>query len=156
VDFDLAITVRRPPPDVLAFFLDLQDHLDDSPSSPVPELEKIPAGPTRVGTRWREVVKLAPGVRMTVWSTATAIEPDRRLAETFTSSWMHGTLEYTVSPTGNGTLLHQRETLTPKGPLRLLDRPIAAMLRPALVQRLEDVRDVLEAEGAQAAGSAPA
>ena len=154
MDFDLAITIRRPPAVVLAFFIDIQDRLDPSPSSPVPELEKVPAGPTTVGTRWREVVKLAPGVRMTVWSTVTAIEPGRLLAETFTSAWMHGTLEYTVSPTGNGTLLRQRETLTPKGPLRLFDRPIAAMLRPALVKRLEDVRDLLEAGAEEAAGAA--
>ena len=75
----------------------------------------------------------------------TAVEPDRRFAETFVSGWMHGTLEYTVSATGDGTLLRQRETLTPKGLLRLFDRPIAAMLRPALVKRLEETRDLLEA-----------
>ena len=88
---------------------------------------------------------MAPGVRMTVWSQVTDVDPDRRLEETFVSSWTHGTLEYTVSATGDGTLLRQPETLTPKGPLRLLDCPIAAMLRPALVKRLEETRDLLEA-----------
>jgi hypothetical protein len=148
VDFDIAVTVRRPPPDVLAFLVDIQDHVDPSPSSPVPEMEKIPPGPTRVGTRWREVVRLAPRVTMTVWSEVAALESGRRLAERFWSWWMRGTLEYTVVADGDGTLLRQRETLTPKGPLRLLDRPIAAMLGPAVTRRLADIRDVLEADRA--------
>lgn len=148
MNFDIAVKVRRPPAVVLAFFVDIQDHVDPSPSSPVPELEKIPAGPTVVGTRWREVVRMAPGVRMTVWSEVAALEPDRRMTETFWSSWMRGTLDYTVAADGDGTLLRQRETLTPKGPLRLFDRPIAAMLRPAVTRRLADIRDLLEADAA--------
>jgi len=151
VDFDLAVRIRRRPSDVLAFFIDLQDHVDRSPSSPVPELEKIPPGPTHVGTRWREVVRLAPGVRMTVWSEVATLEPGSRMTETFWSSWMRGTLDYTVVAEGRGTLLRQRETLTPKGPLRLFDRPIAAMLGPAVIRRLEAIRDLLEADLARAA-----
>jgi hypothetical protein len=149
VDFDLAIAIRRPPPDVLAFFVDVQDHVD--PTSPVPVMEKTPPGPTQVGTRWREVVKVGPGVRMTIWSVVTGIEPGVRLEERFSSSWMHGMLEYTVAPTAEGTLLRQRETLTPKGPLRLLDRPIAAMLGPNLVKRLQQIRELLEADATRAA-----
>jgi hypothetical protein len=91
---------------------------------------------------------MAPGVRMTVWSEVAALEPDRRMTETFWSSWMRGTLDYTVAADGDGTLLRQRETLTPKGPLRLFDRPIAAMLRPAVTRRLADIRDLLEADAA--------
>ncbi len=146
VDFDLSVTIRRPVHVVYAFLADIQDHLDRSPSSPVPELEKIPPGPTVVGTRWREVVRMAPGIRMTVWSEATAVEPDRRLTLAFTSAWMRGTLDYTVAATDDGTLLRQQETLTPKGILRLIDRPIAAMLGRAIVARLEDIRTLLEAD----------
>jgi hypothetical protein len=145
LDLDLAIAIRHPPFVVFEHLADLQDSGDHSPSSAVPELEKIPPGPTVVGTRWREVVPMVPGVRMTVWSQATDVDPDLQLEETFVSSWTDGTLEYTVSATGDGTLLRQPETLTPKGPLRLLDFPIAAMLRPALVKRPEETRDLLEA-----------
>jgi hypothetical protein len=98
---------------------------------------------------------------MTVWSEVTAVEPGSRLTERFWSSWMGGTLDYTVVAAGEGTLLRQRESLRPKGLLRLLDRPIAAMLRPNLVARLGAIRDLLEAddrrsERGPAGGDAPA
>jgi hypothetical protein len=88
---------------------------------------------------------------MTVWSEVATLEPGSRMTETFWSSWMRGTLDYTVVAEGRGTLLRQRETLTPKGPLRLFDRPIAAMLGPAVIRRLEAIRDLLEADLARAA-----
>jgi hypothetical protein len=82
---------------------------------------------------------------MTVWSEVTEVEPDRRLRERYWSSWMRGTLEYTLEPVPDGTLLRLRKSLSPKGPLRVLDRPIAAMLRPKEVWRLGAIRDLLEA-----------
>ena len=66
-------------------------------------------------------------------------------AETFRASWMTGRLTYTVAPVSAGTLFRQRETLTPKGPLRLLDSWIAGRLGPNLVARLEEIRDLLDA-----------
>jgi len=152
VDFDLPITIRRPPSAVFALLVDPQDYGDHTPSSVVPVLEKLPPGPTRPGTRWHEVVRLGPGMRMTIWSEVTAVEPDHRLRERYWSSWMRGTLEYTVEPVADATLLRMLKTLTPKGPFRLLERPIASMLRPREVERLEEIRDLLEAD---AAGKAP-
>jgi hypothetical protein len=143
VDFDLLVTVRRRPDEVIAFMADVQRYGDHSPR--VPEMEKIPAGPTCVGTRWREVVRLGPGLRMTVWSTATAYEPGRLLQLSFHASWMSGWLAYTVTPVPGGTLFRQRETLTPKGPLRLFDSQIGRMLGPSLIARLEAIRDQLDA-----------
>jgi hypothetical protein len=97
-------------------------------------LTKSPPGPTGVGTRWHEVVRVLPFLRMTVHSVVTAIDADRRLVLDFASSWMRGTLEYTFEPTADGgAVLRQRETLMPRGPLRLADRAIARMLRPNLV-----------------------
>ena len=145
MDFDIPITIRRPPPVVFAFFLDLGDYGDRSPSSLVPVMEKTPPGPTRPGTLWHEVVRLGPGMRMTIWSEVTEVEPHRRLRERYWSSWMRGTLEYTLEPVADGTLLRLRKSLTPKGLLRVLDRPIAAMLRPQEVWRLGAIRDLLEA-----------
>lgn len=144
MQFDLSVKIRRTPTEALAFMADIQRYNDDGTGSRVPVMEKIPAGPTRVGTRWREVVRVAPFLRMTIWSEVTAYEPARRLAESFRSSWMSGVLEYTVEPTADGTLLRQRETLTPRGPLRLLDGLIARPLRPNLVGRLEEIRALLE------------
>ena len=143
VEFDLSVTVRRRPDEVLAFVADVQRYGDHSPL--VPEMEKIPDGPTRVGTRWREVVRLAPGLRMTVWSEVVSYEPTECLVESFHAGRMGGRLAYTVTPIPGGMLFRQRETLTPKGPLRLFDAQIAGMLGPNLTARLQAIRDQLDA-----------
>jgi uncharacterized protein YndB with AHSA1/START domain len=147
VRFDLSVVVRRPPSAVFAVLADPQDYGDHSATSRVPVLTKSPAGPTGVGTRWHEVVRVAPFLRMTIRTVVTAIEANRRIVLDFAASWMHGTLEYTFEPTADGgAVLRQQETLIPRGPLRLADRAIARMLRPNLVQRLEAIRDLLEAD----------
>lgn len=145
MEFDLAVTIRRPPAVVFALLLDVGDYGDRSPSSLVPVMEKSPSGPTRPGTLWHEVVRVGPGMRMTVWSEVLEVDPERVLRERYWSSWMTGTLDYTLEPTTDGTRLRLRKTLVPKGPLRLLDRPIAAMLGPRELWRLEAIRDLLEA-----------
>jgi hypothetical protein len=150
MDFDVSVRVRRPPDAVFAMLADIQDYVD--PDSPVPEMEKIPVGPTKVGTRWREVVRLAPHFTMTMWSEVSGAEPGRRLDETFRGPWITGVLSYTIEPTDVGSLLRQRETLTPRGPLRLMAGPMERMLRPRIVQRLESIRDRLEAESATVRG----
>lgn len=69
MDYDLSVTICRPPDVVYATLADIQRYVQ--PGSPVPEMEKIPPGPTTVGTRWREVIRLAPFLTMTIWSEAT-------------------------------------------------------------------------------------
>lgn len=145
VEFDLAVTIRRPPAVVFALLLDVGDYGDRSPSALVPVMEKTPPGPTRPGTLWHEVVRLGPGMRMTIWSEVQEVVPDRLLLERYWASWMTGTLLYTLEPTADGTRLRLRKSLAPKGPLRLLDRPIARMLGPKELWRLEGIRDLLEA-----------
>jgi hypothetical protein len=143
VDFDLAVTIHRPPEATWALLDDIQDHV--RPDSPVPEMEKIPPGPVRVGTRWREVVRLAPFLTMTMWTEVTAVERGRLLGETFRGPWMTGRLTYEIEPVAEGCVLHQRETLAPHGPLRMVTGTMDRMLRPRLTARLESIRDLLEA-----------
>jgi hypothetical protein len=140
--FDISVQIRRPAATVFAALADIQRYVD--PGSAVPEMEKIPVGPTVVGTRWREVVRLAPHVTMTIWSEVTAIESDRLLEETFHGPWMRGTLRYTIEPTPNGCFVHQEQTITPLGPLRLVSPVMDRMFRPRVAARLESIRDGLE------------
>ncbi len=112
-EFDFPVLVRRPREAVFAFLADVQRHVH-GPGSPVLEMVKTPPGPTRAGTRWREVVRLAPWTTLTVWSEATAVQPGQLLAMTFRGPGMRGDLTYTLRPVEGGTmLLRQRETLTP-------------------------------------------
>jgi hypothetical protein len=142
MEFDLAVTIHRPPDAVYAVLADIQNYV--KPGSPVPEMEKIPPGPTGAGTRWREVVRLLPFMTMTMWSDVAEAVPGRRLAETFHGPWMTGRLTYEIEPTADGSVLHQRETLTPHGPLRLVEGRMDRMLRPRLMARLDSIRDLLE------------
>jgi len=147
MDYDISVTIRRPPEDVFAFLADVQDYIQ--PGSPVPEMEKIPAGPTTVGTRWRELVRLAPFLTMTVWSEVTAIEPGWRLELSFRGPGMTGWILYSIEPNEGGCVLRQRETLTPHGPLRLVAGPVDRMLRPRITERLEAIRDGLERQASR-------
>lgn len=108
-------------------------------------MEEPPPGPTEAGTPWHEVIRLGPRMRMTVWSEALEVDPDRLLRERSWASWMTGTLLDTHEPTADGTTLRLRKTLRPKGLLRVLDRPIVAMLGPQELWRLEAIRDLLGA-----------
>jgi hypothetical protein len=147
VDYDISVTIRRPPEVVYALLADVQDHAT-APGSPVAEMEKIPSGPTAPGTRWREVVRLVPGVAMTMWSTATLVEPPRKLHLSFQGPLMSGVLAYSIDPVEGGCRLRMVETLTPHGPLRLVAGPMSRMLRRRLVRRFDAIRDGLEQEGA--------
>jgi hypothetical protein len=142
MDYDLSVAVRRPSDAVYAALADIQRFID--PSSPVPEMEKIPAGPTAVGTRWREVIRLGPFLRMTMWSEVTAIEPDRRLEERFRGPWITGRLTYSIEPDEGGCVLRQQQTITPRGPLRLLAGLMDRMFRPRVTARLRAIREGLE------------
>lgn len=143
LDFDLAIEIRRAPEDVYTFLIDKEQH-PRPPGSPVLRLDRLTSGPVRVGTRWIEVIRVGPGMSLTVRSQADQVEPGVALGERFTSTWFTGRLSYTLEPVPVGTRLRQQETLRPRGPLALLDGPIDAALRPRLLSRLVDIRDLLE------------
>jgi hypothetical protein len=144
MDYDISVTIRRPPGDVFGVLADIQRYIH--PGSPVPKMEKIPAGPTAVGTRWREVVRLGPLLTMTIWSEVTAIEPGRRLEERFRGPGMTGRLVYTIEPNEAGCVLRQQQTITPHGPLRLVAGQMDGMFRARVTARLESIRDGIERE----------
>lgn len=140
--FDGSVLVGAPPAAVFALLADVQDHAV-GPGSPVVAMEKLPPGPTRVGTRWREVVSLAPGLTLEIWSEVTRLEPDRCLEERFWGAGMRGSLTYTLTPSRRGCLLRQQESMRTEGPLRLVGLPWGWMLRRRLVGRLREIRDTV-------------
>ncbi|MGZ8437576.1 MAG: SRPBCC family protein [Candidatus Limnocylindrales bacterium] len=111
---DISVAIHSPLEDVFALLADIQEHIH-TPGSPIPEMEKIPPEPTRVGTRWREVVRLAPFLTMTVVTRVVACDPPRRLASVFREPGMRGQIEYLLEPHEDGTLLRQRELIRARG-----------------------------------------
>lgn len=139
MDFDESVRIAAAPAEVWAVLADVQDWAL-GPGSPVKVMEKMPAGPTMAGTRWREVVRLAPLLSMTMWSEVTDVVPGHLLAMRFWGGQMQGTLTYTVTARDGGTLLRQQETMHTVGWLRPFDGLVGQMLRPRLSSRLRDIR----------------
>jgi hypothetical protein len=144
--FDETVLIRRPQEAVFKRLTDIQEGAVQ-PGSPVLAMEKIPPGPTVVGTRWREVVRLTKRRSMTMWSEVTGIEPDSMLAERFWGGSMRGILIYTISPHPAGSSLRQQERLEAVGWLSAFGWAVGRMLRPRLHERLLSIRDDLEDAG---------
>ncbi len=144
VKFELTVSVDRRPEDVFAFLL-YKDRFPQPPGSPVLVLEKLTPGRPAVGTRYREVVRIAPWCRGEVLSTLTRYEPARFLAEDFIGPGpMRGHLAYEFVPSGGGTLLIQSETLEVVGPARMFSGLLGWMLGRRLQARLDDIKAILE------------
>lgn len=143
--FDLSVVVGRPPADVYAFLADIQE------AEPIPRragvrMVKDPPGPTTVGTVWHESVRVAPGLWLHVDTAVTEAQPSRRLGLAFRSLWFTGHLTYEIDAVPGGSVLRQREELSPRLLLRPVGRSIAARLRPRLRQRLDEIRQILDAD----------
>jgi carbon monoxide dehydrogenase subunit G len=141
--FEGSVHIARPIEDVFGMLADIQDWAT-GPDSPVEVMEKSPPGATVVGTRWREVVRLGPGMTMTMWTEVDALEPPRLLALRFWGGNMRGRLAYTLTGAGGHTLLDQHETLDAAGPLRPFGPLISLMLTRRLRGRLLEIRHQLE------------
>lgn len=102
--FELSVVIRRSPGDVFAFLRD-KDQIRQKENSPVLLIEKTTAGPTGVGTRYREVVQMLPFLRGEILSEITRCEPGRFLEEDFQGAGMQGHLAYQFLPEGEGTRL---------------------------------------------------
>jgi len=144
VYFELSVRIRRQPADVFRFLRD-KDRYPQEPGSPVLALDKITDGEPRVGTRYREIVQMAPFVRGEILSAITRYEPPRFLEEDFEGAGMQGHLAYEFAPDVDGTLLIQRETLEPVGTLTIASPLIRLMLARRLKMRLDGIKRVLEA-----------
>jgi pimeloyl-ACP methyl ester carboxylesterase len=141
--FDLSVTIKRPPSAVFDLLADIQNE-EPIPRRAAIRMVKDPPGPTTVGTHWHEQVRLAPGYWMHVESVVSDIEEPRLLGMDFWSLWFTGHLRYNIEPTADGSVLRQRETLRPRVFSRWLSPIIDRHLRPRLLQRLQEIRALLE------------
>lgn len=141
--FKLSISINRPPADVFGFLRD-KDKYPQEEGSPVLLLEKTTPGPPRVGTHYREIVRMLPFYRGEILSEITRFEPNEYLEEDFKGAGMVGHLAYQFLPDGDGTTLIQREVLHCRGLLKLCEPLVKFFLGRRLRERLEDIKAVLE------------
>lgn len=151
--FELSVTIARPPAAVFTFLRDKHLHARE-PGSPVVLLEKTTPGEVGIGTRFREVVRMLPGIRGEIRSTVTRCEPDRALEEDFAGAGMRGHLAYEFVDEGSGTRLVQRQTLALAWWLRPLQPLVRWVFAGRLQGRLAGIQAELEAH-APLAGQRP-
>jgi hypothetical protein len=122
------------------------DRYATGPGSPVLRMERIPEGEARLGTRWREVIRLGPLARMTVWSEIVTLDPPTALQLRFDLPGATGTLTYRIGPGADRRVrLVQHQTFVLSGRMSGLRRwMIERLWAPRASRRLDDIRAVLE------------
>lgn len=148
MDFEFVAVIDCPLADVFALFRDV-DQYNEHEGSPVPVLDKITDGPVGVGTRYREVVRMFPGVTMTIFSEVTGYEAERYLASKWHSKVMEGHLAYVFEPVDGGTRVIQKMSLKPRGMLRVFSPLIKVMFSRTAGWRLEGIKALLERQASE-------
>lgn len=141
--FELHAVIDRPRADVFAFFRDMDQHAGQE-GSVVPVYDKVTPGPTGVGTRYREVVRLFPFPAGEVISEITRFRPGRELGYTFSGLGMDGDLVYRFEPVEGGTRVDQRQRLRPRGLLKVARPLIGLCFGWAVRRRLAGIKSLLE------------
>lgn len=141
--FDLSVVIARPADAVFDLLADIQD-AEPIPRDAAVRMVKDPIGATTVGTRWHEWVKIAPRWWLHTESIATEVRRPYRLGMDFDSTWLTGHLTYEVEPVDGGCVLHHRETVRARPHLRWLQSFVERTMRPRLLRRLSDIKEILE------------
>ena len=138
---DLSVAIDRPVEQVFALIRDIdkQKHGDR-----VVAIEKATPGSARIGTQYREMVRMPFGRQGELLIEITELDPPHRLSNRFEGPVMHGEIAYTLTPRDQGTLLHQQEEIAYTGwawPANLLGR---RALRAKVQRRLDGYKSQLE------------
>jgi len=141
--FRFEVVIKCPMADVFGFFRDIEKHTGQE-GTVVPIYDKLTPGQAREGTRYREVVQLAPFLRGEMISEVTCYQEGRRLGYQFSGLGMDGELNYFFYEVGEGTRVVQEQSLRPHGILRLFSFWIEAMFSKAAEKRLESIQILLE------------
>jgi len=138
-----SVFIDKPSTDVFHFLCNKDTYRQES-KSPVLLLEKTTDGLVRVGTRYREVVQMAPFVKSEILSEVTRYEEYSVLQERWAGGGMKGVLTYFFNPSGQGTELIQYVEIKTHCLMRLLDPVIAKMYARAAQYRLDCIKAILE------------
>ncbi len=151
MEFQLTAVIQRPLDEVFGFFRDVDQHAGRK-GTLVPVLDQVTPGPVGVGTRYHEVVQVLPFMTGEIWTEVVGYEPGRLLAYRFVALGMDGELTYQFEAVAEGTRLVQRQSLQPKGLLKVFSPMIGAVFSRMIARRLAGIKALLES-GALASGA---
>lgn len=109
---DLSVVIDRPVEQVFAFVRDIdkQKHGDR-----VVTTEKITTGSPRIGTQYRETVRMPFGRQGGLLIGITRLDPPHLLSVGFQGPVMHGEVAYTLTSDNEGTQLNLVEDISYTG-----------------------------------------
>jgi hypothetical protein len=138
-----SIDIRRPPEVVFEFLANVQD-VPQADDSPVLSLDLITEGPPRLGSRYREVVRMMPFLKGEIISEITVFDFPRVLELTWKGAGMRGTDRYELEANQVGTTLKHSKHTSFLGILRVMEPVMRIPLIPRLEQRLVGIKHVIE------------
>lgn len=143
MQFEFSVDIGCTPDEAFQLLQNKHEHPQE-PGSAVLSRDKTTDGPVDVGTRYRERIRMLPGLHGVLLSTVTRCEPWRRLEEDFEGAGVKGHLSYELSERPFGCRLIQRQTVEPAAILRPLVPLMRRMFASRLEQQLAGVKAVLE------------
>ena len=136
-----SVIIMRPPSQVFAFLADLNNI--PKFQTEVVKSTVVTPGPTRVGTRFTEDVKLGP-MRALADCEVTEFIADKTMGFKATSSSISYEGRFLVEPSDKGARLTIAGTAQPKGLWRLLQPMMAGEMRSGVKKELAAVKEILE------------
>jgi hypothetical protein len=139
-----SVNILRPPEAVFEYLANIQD-VQQEEGSPVLALELTTPGPPRLGSRYREVVRMLPFFKGEIFSEITAFERPRILEMAWMAPGMKGTDRYELAAVEGGTTLKHTKDTVCLGALRLMEPLMRGALVPRLEERLVGIKKEIEA-----------
>ena len=135
------ITISRSPSEVFAFLADLNNI--PKVQAEVVTSKVITTGPTKVGTRFTEEVKIGP-MRATANCEVTEFSPDRMMAFNAISPPIDYEGRVLVEPWEKGAKLTVGGTVQPKGLWKLMEPMIKGEFKSGIKKELAAIKEILE------------
>lgn len=145
ITWSSTIDIQQPPETVFQLLANLQE-VPQSAGSPVLALDLITEGQPRLGSTYREVVRMLPGITGEMISIITAFDPPWVLEMDWRGPAMGGVDRYELREIQAGTTLSHQKTLSCPGVLRLIEPVLQIPLFPRLEARLVALKRLLEAQ----------
>jgi len=135
------VTINRPIEEVFSYLSDIERQSDWVSS--LSESRKTTSGPTSVGTRYHQVVKLL-GRRMEIECEITGYEPPTLYAFRGKNGPLHAEMRFTLASEGTGTVVTQVVEGESGGFFKLADPILARTMQKQFAADLETLKTMLE------------
>ena len=135
-----SIEIARPNPQVFEFVADV----NNNPKwMPVQGVQKISDGAVGVGTKFKQQFLLM-GANYELTGVLTAFDPHQKIAFAYDSPVFVWRGDYLFEPTGTGTRLSAKGSVTLVGPMKMMEQMFAPRIRKLINDTAPNLKKILE------------